>query len=286
MTATIGAMIRRDIPPSEVIEHAQSVQHGYDELWIVEDLPFAGGISQATAVLAATDKVAVGHGIAPAPFRNPAALAMEWAALANLYPGRFIAGIGHGVQRWMEQIGARAASPLSLFRESTLAIRRLLAGEEVTINGRYVNLDRVRLEYPPALPPPVLAGVTGPKSLLLAGAVADGTVLPEGHGPKDVERARRLTGLGAEEAGRTDRHHITVFAGFYVGALDGLGGENPDADPAFTWDAVGEGADEVTAQIQTIIDAGADSVVLVPFGRDARTQLQLAAAEIVPNLSR
>ncbi len=284
MTASIGAMIRRDIPPGEVIEHALAIQHAYDELWVVEDLPFAGGISQAAAVLAATEGVSVGHGIAPAPFRNPAALAMEWATLAGFYPGRFIAGLGHGVQHWMEDIGDRVASPLTLLKETSLAVRRLLAGESVTVDGRYVQLDGVQLKYPPMPAPKVLAGVTGPKSLLLAGAVADGTVLPEGHGPDDIARARHLTDLGREEAKRTDPHHLAVFAGFFVGDVSGLDEPNPDAPPG--WDAVGESAAEVTAQLQTLIEAGADSIVLVPFGKDVTQQLQLAGADVVPNLVR
>ncbi len=286
MATNIGALIRRDIPPGDVVAHAQAVQAGFDEMWVIEDLPFAGGISQAAAVLAGTDTVAVGHGIAPAPFRNPAALAMEWATLAEIFPGRVIAGIGHGVQSWMAQIGERVASPLTLLKETTSAIRQLLAGESVSVEGRYVQLDGVQLEYPPAQIPKVLAGVTGPKSLLLSGAVADGTVLSEGHGPADIKRAQQLIDLGREQADRTDPHHLTVFAGFYVGKTEGIGEENPDSDPAFDWDAVGEDADDVTAQLQTVIDAGADSVILLPFGVDVTQQLQLAAAEIVPKLVR
>jgi 5,10-methylenetetrahydromethanopterin reductase len=283
---SIGALIRRDLPPKKVIEHARAVQDGFDEMWVIEDLPFAGGISQAAAVLAATDGVAVGHGIAPAPFRNPAALAMEWATLAEFYPGRFIAGIGHGVQEWMGQIGDRVASPLTLLEETTIAVRRLLAGETVSVTGRYVQLDNVKLEYPPQQVPKVLAGVTGPKSLLLAGKVADGTVLGEGHGPAEVARARELTNQGRQQADRADPHHLTVFAGFYAGPMTGIAGDNPDASVGFDWDAVSEDADEVTAKLQTLIDAGADSVVLLPFGQDVTTQLQLAAAEIVPKLVR
>jgi alkanesulfonate monooxygenase SsuD/methylene tetrahydromethanopterin reductase-like flavin-dependent oxidoreductase (luciferase family) len=286
MATSIGALIRRDVPPGDVVAHARAIQSGYDELWVVEDLPFAGGISQQSVILAATDTVAVGHGIAPAPFRNPAALAMEWATLAGMYPGRVIAGMGHGVQDWMQQLGERVASPLTLLKESTLAVRELLAGDEVTVSGRYIQLDGVQLEYPPSPVPKVLAGVRGPKSLLLAGAVADGTLLPEGHGPDDVKRARQLADLGREEAGRAGHHHLTVFAGFYVGEMDEIGEENPDSDPAFDWDAVSEDADEVTAKLQTLIDAGADSVVLLPFGIDVTQQLQLAAAEIVPKLLR
>lgn len=286
MTTSIGALIRRDIPPADVVAHARAVQSGFDELWVIEDLRFAGGISQAAAVLAATDTGAVGHGIAPAPFRNPAALAMEWATLAEIYPGRVIAGIGHGVQAWMAQIGEQVTSPVALLRETTLAIRQLLAGEEVTMAGRYVNLAGVRLEYPPSRIPNVLAGVRGPKSLQLAGAVADGTVLAEGNGPEDIRSALQSIELGRKQAGRNDPHHLTVFAGFYAGPMNDIGEENPDSDPAFDWDAAGEDVTYVTAKLQTLIDAGADSVILLPFGIDPTEQLQLAAAEIVPNLVR
>ena len=286
MTASIGALIRRDLPPAKVVEHARAVQEGFDELWVIEDLPFAGGISQQAAVLAATDTAAVGLGIAPAPFRNPAALAMEWATLDEIYPGRVIGGIGHGVQAWMQQIGERVSSPLTLLKETILAVRQLLAGDLVKVEGRYVQLDGVQLEYPPNQAPKVLAGVTGPKSLLLSGAVADGTVLSEGHGPDDIKRARHLVDLGREEAGRTAHHHITAFAGFYVGKMDNIGNENPDADPSFTWDAVGEDADQVAAQLQTLIAAGVDSLVLLPFGQDVTQQLQLAGETIVPQLVR
>ena len=283
---TLGAVIRRDIPPAKVIEHVRSVQAGFEELWIIEDLPFAGGISQLAAVLAATDSVAVGHGIAPAPFRNPAALAMEWATLAEIFPGRVIGGLGHGVQEWMGQIGDRVNSPLTLLEETIVAVRRLLAGELVDMAGRYVQLDGVRLEYSPRQVPMVLAGVRGPKSLQLSGAVADGTVLPEGWGPDDILKARRHIEEGRTMVGRTDHHHITVFAGFYAGPMAGIAGDNPDAAVEYDWDAVSEDVDEVTAKLQTLIDAGVDSIALLPFGQDVTEQLQLAASQIVPQLAR
>jgi alkanesulfonate monooxygenase SsuD/methylene tetrahydromethanopterin reductase-like flavin-dependent oxidoreductase (luciferase family) len=280
MSTNIGAMIRREIPPRDVAVVARDLQHGYDELWVVEDLPYAGGISQATLALEVTDDVRVGHGIAPAPFRNPAALAMEWATLAELYPGRFIAGVGHGVQSWMAQIGERVESPLTLLEETISSVRSLLAGETVSLDGRYIHLDGVTLTYPPSTPPLVLAGVTGPKSLMLSGAVADGTVLSEGIGPDKVREARRLIEQGRQAAGRTDHHHLTVFTGFYTGPPDGLGSQNSQTPTE--WDAVCETPEETAAKLQTLIDAGADSVVLVPFGKDMVGQLQLAAQRIVP----
>jgi len=277
-------MIRREIPPRDVAAVARDLQHGYDELWVVEDLPYAGGISQATVALEVTDNVRVGHGIAPAPFRNPAALAMEWATLAEMYPGRFIAGIGHGVQSWMAQIGEKVNSPLTLLEETISSVRRLLAGETVSVHGRYVHLDELALTYPPRTPPMVVAGVRGPKSLVLSGRVADGTVLSEGFGPDRVRQARELIDQGRESAGRAEPHHLTVFTGFYTGLPDGYGSQNSQTPNE--WVAVCETAAETAAKVQALIDAGVDSVVLVPFGKDMPGQLEMAARDIIPLLVR
>lgn len=283
-------MLRRDVAPSELRSHAEAVAPGFDELWIVEDLPFAGGISQATAVLEATAGIGggagpvIGHGIAPAPFRNPAALAMEWATLAEMYPGRVAAGVGHGVPSWMSQIGEGVASPLTLIEETIEAVQRLLAGERLNVDGRYVSIEDVELVFPPSEPPVVSAGVMGPKSLELSGRVAGGTVLPEGRTPADITAARATIDRGRAAARRTDPHRLTVFTGFYCGPLAELGPPPPDAPSG--WAAVAETPAESAEQLQTILDAGVDSLVLVPFGDDAQSQLCFAAADIVPLLVR
>lgn len=281
---SIGAMIVREIPPAELAHHAGDVQHGFDELWIVEDLPYAGGISQMVAVLDATENVVVGHGLAPAPFRNPVALAMEWATLAELYPGRIACALGHGVQTWMAQMGEGVESPLTLLRESTDAVRRLLAGESVTVKGRYVQLDDLALRFPPAQIPRVSLGVVGPRSLRLSGSIADGTVLPGGYGPRKVAEALDLIRQGASEASATHDHRLTLFAEFHCGRLSDL--REPDPDAPQGWEAVGDHPDAVAEQLQSLINAGADALILVPMGPNPTEHLQLAAAEIVPQLVR
>jgi len=282
-------MLRRDVPPASLCDHARAVAPGFDELWIVEDLRYAGGISQATAVLEATAGnggrgPVIGHGIAPAPFRNPVALAMEWATLAEIYPGRLTVGVGHGVPSWMTQIGERVASPLTLLEETIDVVQRLLSGQRVTIDGRYVSIDDIELMFPPTLPPVVAAGVMGPRSLELSGRVAGGTVLPEGRTPDDVREARAIIDNGRSAVGRSDQHRLTVFVGFYCGPLDQLGPPPPDAPPG--WAAVAETAPECAAQLQLMVDAGVDAMVLVPFGDDVEGQLRMASADLVPLLDR
>src|SRR5690606_34948720 len=112
-------------------------------------------------------------------------------------------------QRWMAQMGARTPSPLTTLEEVVTAVKRLLAGERVTMRGRHVRLEDVQLDQPPALVPPVLAGVRGPRSLALAGRVADGVVLAEPAGPSYVRWA-------LERAGRPEGFHVATFSAFYV----------------------------------------------------------------------
>ncbi|WP_419704625.1 LLM class flavin-dependent oxidoreductase [Promicromonospora sp. NFX87] len=175
---TLACIIRPSTLPSRIIPLARAVESaGIEEIWLWEDCFQTGGISAASAILSATDHVRVGIGVMPTPLRNVALTAMEVATVEAMFPGRLVPGIGHGVQSWMAQVGARAASPLTLMREYSTALRALLAGERVTTSGRYVSLDDVALDWPPARPVPVPVAATGPKSLRLAGEIGDGVVL-------------------------------------------------------------------------------------------------------------
>ncbi len=82
----------------------------------------------------------------------------------------------------------------------------------------------------------------------------------------------------------TTPHRLSVFTGFYCGDLAELGPPPPDAPPG--WAAVSESLTDSADQLQSVFDAGADSVILVPFGGDIEQQLRLAAVDIVPLLDR
>lgn len=213
-TARIGVMYDRDWAPEGLPAFAREVEAlGVDDVWVVEDLGWNAGVSAAAVALAATRRLRVGIGIAPAPLRSPALLAMELATLARVFPGRLVAGIGHGVPEWMASVGVAPRSPLALLEETIVSVRALLRGERVELDGREVRLDGLRLVHPPVEPPPVIAGVVRPRSLELSGRVADGTLIAEGHGPRDLYAVRELTGRGGAEAG----HSLTVFAFCSVG---------------------------------------------------------------------
>lgn len=202
----------RTFPAPLVTDLARQLENGgADQLWIVEDCFYTGGVSLAASALAVTERLTVGLGILPAVARNAAITAMEIATLTALAPGRVIPGIGHGVQSWMEQMGARPPSPLTTLEEVLVAVQRLLAGELVTMHGRHVHLDDVQLDQPPSAAPPLLAGVRGPKSLAMAGRVAGGIVIGEPASPSFVRSA-------LEQAGHPDEFHVAVFSSLCVEA--------------------------------------------------------------------
>src|SRR5581483_8617042 len=149
MTA-VGAVFLPQFPPERLRGIVRAAEDaGLDELWLWEDCFWESGIATAAAVLAWTQRLRVGIGLLPVPLRNVALTAMEAATLGRLFPGRVQVGVGHGVQEWMGQVGARVESPLTLLREYLAARRALLRGERVSTDGRYVRLDRVALEWPP-----------------------------------------------------------------------------------------------------------------------------------------
>ncbi|WP_430781008.1 LLM class flavin-dependent oxidoreductase [Actinoplanes sp. G11-F43] len=271
----IGVMFDCNRAPEELPEFAAALDRaGADDLWVVEDLGWNGGVSAAALALAATSRLRVGIGIAPAPLRNPSLLAMEIATLARIHPGRIVAGIGHGVPAWMKQVGAYPKSPLSLLEENVVAVRGLLNGETVTLDGREVHLDGVKLVHPPAVVPPIVTGVVKPKGLELSGRVADGTIIVEGLSPERITEAIATIRSG----GAGDDHEIINFAFLHVE-------DDPEAaakirTTALTGQAgflgvpveevfglIGPAAD-IPAKIQALTDVGSGTVVLRPFGDD------------------
>ncbi|MCX4611483.1 LLM class flavin-dependent oxidoreductase [Streptomyces mirabilis] len=284
----LGVVFRPQLPPERLRAVARAADDaGLEELWLWEDCFLEGGISAAAAALAWTERVRVGVGLLPVPLRNVAVTAMEAATLHRMFPGRAILGVGHGVQDWMGQVGARAESPVTLLREHLDALRALLRGERVSTDGRYVKLDGVALDWPPAGAPEVLAGAGGPRSLRLSGAAADGTVLTAATGPEGVRRARRLIDEGRESAGRTDHHRVVVYLHTTTGpdaaarlrAEIEANGEDPLPEHGVAGDA---GA--VAKAVQRLAEAGADTVVLQPTADepDPEAFVRFAAEEVRP----
>lgn len=308
--ARVGVMLPRDLPPHEVLPFARRAEAlGFDELWVVEDLGFRGGVAQAGVVLASTQRIIVGVGILPAGARNVAFAAMELGTLAQLFPGRLIAGIGHGMPAWMRDVGAWPDSPLTLLAEYATALRVLLRGDPGPANGRYVHAEGVVIGEAPTVAPPVVLGVRGPRSIAVAGERADGVLLAEPATPPYIEvalaRSGRALGDGFEVItydvavvdddpvrararvrpalapfGEPDwAPHIAplsfavAFARHRAEAVSATGFAMTMPDAWVDELTLAGAPSEVRARIAARHDAGATSCVLIPVGDDRMAAL-------------
>ncbi len=278
---TLGAIFTPQNPPESLRGVARAADEaGLEELWIWEDCFLNGGVSAAAAALAWTTRLKVGIGIMPVPFRNVALCAMEIATLNRMFGDRALAGIGHGVQEWMGQVGARPASPLTLLREYATTLRSLLAGEAVTVEGRYVRLDQVKLDWPPDPVPPLYVGATGPKTLALAGATGDGTILSGGTSPEGVAAAKKLIAAAVP-------HEIVVFVPATTGPDAAKRLHATAADLKQDFPGVCGSPAEIAAGVAEFVEAGATKVILQPLPDepDLERYVRFVAEEIRPLVS-
>jgi alkanesulfonate monooxygenase SsuD/methylene tetrahydromethanopterin reductase-like flavin-dependent oxidoreductase (luciferase family) len=289
VVVALGIVFRPEQPPEALVPTARAAEAaGLEQLWVWEDCFREGGISAAAVALAATERLAVGIGVLPVPLRNVALTAMELATLDRVFPGRLVAGIGHGIQGWMAQVGARPSSPLTLLREYTEALGALLAGEAVTTDGEYVRLDGVQLAWPPSGPVRLHLAGEGPRTLELVGAIADGLVVPGGYDPSRLREVVSRVSDAAERAGRERPPEVTVFLPCAFGA-DGerrvaaeRAGVSADVPPGEVWGSPAE----VAGGIPPYLDAGAHAVALVPLADDHDPVAFAASAGEVAGLVR
>jgi alkanesulfonate monooxygenase SsuD/methylene tetrahydromethanopterin reductase-like flavin-dependent oxidoreductase (luciferase family) len=277
----------------------QAEDRGFHELWLVEDCFAYGGLTAAATALAHTRELAVGVGLLPALIRNPALTAMELGTLATLHPGRLLAGFGHGVRSWMEQIGIAPRDRLVALREVVGAVRGLLDGETLTVDGRFVTLDGVRLDSPPPAPPALLIGTTGPRGIALA-AESGGLLLPEGAGERAIAAARKAIGdatlvtntwVRVDDDGDTARSALAAVAedwrdrGAYPQLL-----EHAELPPgpldaaALARVGIAGTAAECAEGIARFGAAGATTVVVMPVGEAPDAQVERFAADVLPRV--
>ncbi|MFE3957149.1 LLM class flavin-dependent oxidoreductase [Nocardia sp. NPDC059091] len=288
---TLGVVFRPQQPPERLRDVVRAAdESGLDELWLWEDCFLEGGIATAAAALAWSERVRVGVGVLPVPLRNVAVTAMELATLERMFPGRGIWGVGHGVQDWMGQVGERVASPITLLREYLDALRALLAGQRITVQGRYVRLDDVALDWPPAAAPPILAAATGPRTLSVVGEAADGVILTSSTPADGIRTAAGIVRAARPEALAAQPYPIVVYllAATGSGAAERvaaeLRAEGRDTIPDI---GVAGDAQAIADTVLRWIEAGATSVVLQPTGDepDPVGFVRFAAEQVRPLVS-
>jgi 5,10-methylenetetrahydromethanopterin reductase len=191
-------------PAAEVAEFAaQAEELGFQGIWVADSQSvFRDAFVTLTLCATRTERVRVATGVTNPVTRHPAVLAGSFATIDELSGGRAVIGIGVG-ESAVQTVGLRQAR-LARLEEATHVLRGLLSGDEVAFDGA-----RLQMRWP-ARRIPIFLASSGPRSLRLAGRVADGVLFQVGADRALVRYALRSIAAGAEEAGR-DPGSITRY---------------------------------------------------------------------------
>ena len=205
------AMCRR------VAEHAELL--GYESVWIADTGAGPDAFVVAAVAAGVTRRLRIGTAVVPIYTRALPVHAAGAGSVAQLAPGRFVLGLGISSETIVDTWGGVPfRRPFTRMRETVEVLRRMLAGERVTFDGRTVRTRNFRLVSPPPSPVPIYVAALMPPMLELAGEIADGVILnfmPADAVPRMLAHVR----AGAERAGR-DPSRLEVVARFQTVVTD------------------------------------------------------------------
>ena len=177
--------VEREVRWPEYVAMARAAEDvGFDSIWLGDHLLYRDdgreergpwdAWSLLGALAAVTDQVRLGPLVACAGFDAAGLLARKAAAVQEISGGRLVLGLGAG---WNETefraFGIPFDQRASRFAESFDIVRRLLAGERVTVEGRFEHVHDAVILPRPVVPVPLMVGSTGERVLRVALAHAD-----------------------------------------------------------------------------------------------------------------
>jgi alkanesulfonate monooxygenase SsuD/methylene tetrahydromethanopterin reductase-like flavin-dependent oxidoreductase (luciferase family) len=253
--AEIGAQARR----------AEAV--GFDSVWVMDHAFIQRPGTRVLAhepliclahVAAATSEIMLGTLVLNHAFRHAGQLAREASALADMSAGRFILGLGAGWHRpEFDAMGLPFDHRTSRLEEAIDPLQRLLRGQRVSSDGRWLRLSEASIAAT-SPPPPVWIAAEGPRMLALA-ARADGWNHAYWGGDDTKRFKSALSGLH-RELDRTGRGRETVEISASIACVPGGWQE---VKGGFREDEVAVGPPERIAEvIRDYGRAGAQQVIL------------------------
>ena len=131
---------------------------GYPAAWTNETVGGKDPMVQLALLLAATERLTFGTGIANIWARAPQTAHAAAALLSQAYPGRLVLGLGTGYPQQAAAVGREFGSPLASMRDY---LERMAAPT---------------MTPAPAAPYPRIVAANGQKMVALAGELADGAL--------------------------------------------------------------------------------------------------------------
>jgi probable F420-dependent oxidoreductase len=287
----------------DLAEQAEAL--GFDSVWVGDSVlarPRFEALTTLAAIAARTQRVQLGTAVLLPMLRHPVLLANEVANLDHIAQGRLILGLGIGgnnptVAQEFAACGVPIARRVGLFEEGITLMRRLWTEPEVTFQGRYFQIQSVRLGLRPLRQSgvPIWLAGSGDNALRRVLKLGDGW-LPISSSPQAFTTDwERLQVLG-KEMGRDARDlHRCLYTTLNVNA-DVVQAERelrafiesyysiPYEVQARRNGLCAGSVEQCIAWLKAFIAAGAQTIV-VRFGSpDQKGQLERFATEVVPAL--
>lgn len=212
--------LNNDRPPAEYITLAQAAERaGFDQFWVSHDLFLHSAPVILTAVAGATKRIEIGTCILNPYTINPAEIAMTAATLDELSGGRFNLGLSSGAGDFLKWVGIKQERPRTAVIETVAAVNRLLSGERVPLEGRFLQwTNEAYMRFKPRRRVPIYIGAMSPLMLRAIGEVADGG-LPLLFPPEHYRNVIPLIAEGASAVGR-EAQEVDVAACIWCSVAD------------------------------------------------------------------
>lgn len=200
MTARFGVL---EIPRSieSAIAHARLAEAvGFDWAGIADSQSLFRELFVTLAVVGqATDRIMIGPSVTNPLTRHPAVMASAIASVREIAGPRVMLGIATGDSA-IYNINEPPRG-LKGLRDYILALKALLVGAAADYAGRQIHTKWVVEQK--NNPVPIYIAAEGPKTLELAGEIADGVICGLGLTPDVIALTLRHLAIGADRAGRT-----------------------------------------------------------------------------------
>lgn len=260
--------VERDVRRDELAALARAAEEsGFDSIWVGDHLLYRGngrgerGPWDCWATLAwlagITERVELGPLVACTAFHPPGILARQIAAIDELSGGRFVAALGAGWnQDEFRAFGIPFDHHVSRFEEAFTIVRRLLAGERVSFEGRFHTVHDAVLLPAPARRPKLMIGANAPRMLSIALPHVDAWNTWYTHYGNTAEGFALHNAEISEAAERAGRDPAAIERSACVLVEVEPAGERPSDVPAVP-------ADGLAAHLRALGEAGADEAILV-----------------------
>jgi len=272
---------------------------GFESAWTQEQVIGAAGslapLQTLAYVAACTEQLRLGCAVFVLPLHNPLHLAKAIGSLDCLSHGRVEVGVATGgAGRPFGAFGVDPDRPVARFNEALALMKACWTEREINFDGRLWKLQGASMEPKPVQKPhpPVWFGGSAPAGMRRAVRHGDGFM---GAGSQTPAQFAEQVTVVREELSAQGREPDTFRIGkrVYVHVEDDAARGRQRLEDALTrhygragWSehVLAGPAEECTAGIRAVADAGAELILLNPLVDDAQ-QLERLAAEVIPALS-